>query len=224
MTTTLHVLRVFVGPGGEHGNPLGVFLDGTAIPAADRLAVATDLGFSETVFVDDARRGRIRIFTPAAELAFAGHPTVGSAWLLAEVGMPVTELRVPAGTVPTWSQGDRRWVRARPEWIHPITLEELPSVAAVEALEGPPSGEPSWYPWAWEDRATGSIRSRYFVPAYGIAEDEATGAAGVLITARLGRDLEIHQGRGSRLSTRLRPDGSVELGGRVVLDETRPYG
>lgn len=224
MTATLHVLRVFVGPDGEHGNGLGVFLDGSAIAPAERQAVAAELGFSETVFVDDARTGRIRIFTPGRELEFAGHPTVGTAWLLAEVGMPVSELRVPAGPVPTWVEGDRRWVRARPEWIHPITLAELPNTEAVEALEGPPDGEPSWYPWAWQAGRPGAIRSRYFAGAVGIAEDEATGAAAVVITAQLGEGLEILQGRGSRLSTRLTADGSVELGGRVVLDETRPYG
>ncbi len=224
MTATLHVLRVFVNSRAEHGNALGVFLDGSAIPGSARQVVAAELGFSETVFVEDARIGRLRIFTPASELAFAGHPAVGTAWLLAEVGMPVAELRVPAGIVPTWTEGDRRWVRARPEWIHPITLAELADPAAVEALDGPPAGERSWYAWAWQDRPVGAIRSRYFAPAVGIGEDEATGAAAVLITSELGRDLEIHQGRGSRLSTRLGRDGSVELGGRVVLDETRRHG
>jgi predicted PhzF superfamily epimerase YddE/YHI9 len=224
MTATVHVLRVFVDPDGAQGNRLGVFLDGSAIPPANRLRVAAALGFSETVFVDDARTGRIRIFTPAVELQFAGHPTVGTAWLLAEVGMPVAELRVPAGVIPTWNEGDRRWVRARPEWVHPIEVEELSGAAEVEALQGPPPGELSWYAWAWEDRSTGSIRSRYFAPAFGIPEDEATGAAAVLMTARLGRNLEIRQGRGSQLSTRLGIDGSVDLGGRVVLEETRPHG
>jgi predicted PhzF superfamily epimerase YddE/YHI9 len=224
MTATLHVLRVFVDDDGAHGNALGVFLDGLAIEPDARLAVAARLGFSETVFVDDARSGRTRIYTPGRELAFAGHPTVGTAWLLADVGMPVQELRVPAGIVPTWTEGDRRWVRARPEWIHPISLAEMPSAAAVEALEGPPDNEPSWYAWAWQAGRPGAIRSRYFAGAVGIAEDEATGAAAVLITAQLGRGLEILQGRGSRLTTRLTADGSVELGGRVVLDETRPDG
>ena len=224
MSATLHVLRVFVDADATHGNPLGVFLDGLAIEPDRRPAVAARLGFSETVFVDDARSGRIRIYTPGRELAFAGHPTVGTAWLLADVGMPVPELRVPAGIVPTWTEGDQRWVRARPEWIHPITLAELPSAAAVEALEGPPEGEPSWYAWAWRAGLPGAIRSRYFAGGIGIAEDEATGAAAVLLTAQLGQDLEILQGRGSRLSTRLAADGSVELGGRVVLDETRPDG
>ena len=224
MSATLHVLRVFVDADDAHGNALGVFLDGLAIEPDARLAVAARLGFSETVFVDDARTGRIRIYTPGRELAFAGHPTVGTAWLLADVGMPVEELRVPAGTVPTWTEGDRRWVRARPEWIHPITLAEMPSAAAVEALEGPPDSEPSWYAWAWQACRPGAIRSRYFAGAVGIAEDEATGAAAVLITAQLGQGLEILQGRGSRLTTRFTADGSVELGGRVVLDETRPDG
>ena len=41
----------------------------------------------------------MRIFTPAAELAFAGHPTVGTAWLLRESGRPVAALHPPAGEV-----------------------------------------------------------------------------------------------------------------------------
>ena len=46
--------------------------------------VATDLGFSETVFVDDPETGELRIFTPTTELPFAGHPLVGTAWLLSK--------------------------------------------------------------------------------------------------------------------------------------------
>ena len=64
----LHVLRVFAATDGSGGNPLGVFLDGPAVPEGRRQAVAADLGFSETVFVDDPRSGAVRIFTPAAEL------------------------------------------------------------------------------------------------------------------------------------------------------------
>src|SRR5687768_14184274 len=97
--TDLHVLRVFLGPDGSGGNPLGVFLDGTAIPEARRQAVAADLRYSETVYVDalDGASASIRIFTPGAELPFAGHPTVGTSWLLAERGQGVETLRVPAG-------------------------------------------------------------------------------------------------------------------------------
>jgi predicted PhzF superfamily epimerase YddE/YHI9 len=224
MMTELHVLRVFVAPDGSAGNALGVFLDGAAIARGRRQAVAAELGFSETVFVDDIATGRIRIFTPGAELPFAGHPTVGTSWLLDHIGRPVSVLRPPAGEMPTWEAEGLRWVRARAAWAHSVTLAELQSTAAVEALDGPPPGEGSYYPWAWEDAEAGTIRSRYFASEYGIVEDEATGLAAVVITDRLGRDLEIRQGRGSRLSTRLGPEGTVELGGRVVLDEVRPYG
>ena len=47
------LLNVFTAETGAHGNPLGVFLDGAAIPAAERQRVAAELGYSETVFVDD---------------------------------------------------------------------------------------------------------------------------------------------------------------------------
>jgi predicted PhzF superfamily epimerase YddE/YHI9 len=220
--TTLHVLRVFVGPEGG-GNPLGVFLDGAAVPPAERQAVAADLGFSETVFVDDPVAGTIHIHTPASELAFAGHPTVGTSWLLREEGHPAARLLVPAGEVAAWREGPLAWVRARAAWVHAMTLAELPDPAAVEALAGPPPGEGSWYAWSWIDRAAGVVRSRYFVPDLGIAEDEATGAAAVVVTDRLGRDLEIRQGRGSVLRTRRGPDGTVDLGGAVERVEERSY-
>jgi len=97
----LHVLRVFTGDDGAGGNPLGVFLDGPAIEAERRQDVAADLGFPETVFVDDAQRGRVAVFTPAVELGFAGHPLVGTAWLLASEGRGVDTLRPPAGEVAT---------------------------------------------------------------------------------------------------------------------------
>src|SRR5687768_14053547 len=92
----LHLLRVFCSDDGAGGNPLGVFLHGADVPAERRQAVAADLGLSETVFVDDAERGDIRIFTPAVELDFAGHPAVGTAWLLEGADV----LRVAAGALP----------------------------------------------------------------------------------------------------------------------------
>jgi PhzF family phenazine biosynthesis protein len=85
--STLNVLRVFVNEDGEFGNPLGVFLDGGEVPEAERQRVAAELGFSETVFVDDRAAGRLRIHTPAGELPFAGHPTVGTAAVLASLGL-----------------------------------------------------------------------------------------------------------------------------------------
>jgi predicted PhzF superfamily epimerase YddE/YHI9 len=219
----LHVLRVFTDDEGRHGNPLGVFLDGSSVTEGLRQRVAADLGFSETVFVDDIGAGRCRIYTPASELAFAGHPTVGTSWLLGEVGRPVEVLRPPAGDVATWQDGPRRWIRARPEWVHPIAIEQLPSASDVDRLTAAAIHDGSHYAWAWIDERAGVLRSRYFVPDLGIAEDEATGAAAVVMGARLGRPIEIRQGRGSVLLARPAPDGSVEVGGRCRLDDVRDY-
>ncbi|GJD32843.1 Trans-2,3-dihydro-3-hydroxyanthranilate isomerase [Methylobacterium adhaesivum] len=69
------------------GNPLAVVLDAEGLDGAAMQAIAGEFNLSETVFVlppDDPRhRARLRIFTPKAELPFAGHPTVGTAVLLA---------------------------------------------------------------------------------------------------------------------------------------------
>lgn len=223
--TELRVLRVFTGPDGRGGNPLGVVLDGAAVAEGRRQAVARELGFSETVFVDDAVDGRIRIHTPAAELSFAGHPTVGTGWLLRRLGLGGDLLRPPAGEVPTWQEGELSWIRARPGWVHPIERARLETPAEVEGLVGAPAGSSgSYYAWAWIDEPAGVLRSRYFVPSLGIGEDEATGAAAVLMGGLLGRPLEIRQGVGSVLRVRPGPDGMVEVGGLVDEVETRQLG
>ena len=221
--TTLHVLRVFVGPDGRGGNPLGVFLDGGAIAPDRRQTVAADLGFSETVFVDDAAEGAIRIFTPGRELPFAGHPTVGTGWLLRESGAPATTLRPPAGDVPFRHDAERTWIRARAEWVHPIRIDELATAAEVEAAPGQAMGEPGRYIWAWIDEPAGILRARYFATDVGILEDEATGAASVVMGHLIGRPITIRQGVGSEILVRPQADGTIEIGGRVELVETRAY-
>ncbi|MBS1888342.1 MAG: PhzF family phenazine biosynthesis protein [Actinobacteria bacterium] len=219
----LHILRVFCDAEWEFGNPLGVFLDGGEVPEQRRQAVATELGFSETVFVDDAAAGRIRIFTPGYELGFAGHPTVGTAWLLGKERAPVEILRPPAGEVAVRVDGGMTFVSARPEWGPDWKLIELPDAAAVEAADGPPEGEELACIWAWIDQAEGTVRSRCFSLDDGIGEDEATGSAAICLAAALDRDIAIRQGRGSRLAARRLGEGRAEVGGRVVLDAVRDF-
>jgi predicted PhzF superfamily epimerase YddE/YHI9 len=219
----LHVLRVFTAADGSCGNALGVFLDGPAVPRVERQAVAAGLGFAETVFVDDRATGAIRIFTPGTELDFAGHPTVGTAWLLRHEGTPVEALLPPAGEVGVRYEGELTAVAARPEWAPPFNHHELPTPADVDALDGPPAGDAIGAAWAWEDEAAGRVRSRVFAIAYGVPEDEATGSAAARLAARLGRPIEIRQGLGSIINARPLGDGRVEISGRVVLDELRDY-
>lgn len=221
----LNVLRVFLGPDGGGGNLLGVFLDGTGIESARRQAVARELGFSETVFVDEVHdaSAHVAIFTPGRELPFAGHPTVGTAWFLAERGQPVDVLHCKAGDVATWQADGATWVRARAEWAPSFDFRQLGSVEAVDSFDPPKLGEPGVYVWAWEDEAAGRIRARSFPTDHGIAEDEATGAAAVVMGSRIGRPLVIRQGVGSEILVQPGPDGMVEVGGRTSFVERRPF-
>ena len=92
------------------GNQLAVFTDARDLDELTMQALALEVGFSETAFVLPSRAGghaRVRIFTPACELAFAGHPTLGTAFVLgAPLQLGVLELETGAGTVPVELERD----------------------------------------------------------------------------------------------------------------------
>jgi len=105
-----------------NGNPLAVFLDGRGLDDALMQQIAREMNLSETVFLFPPSRpdcaAALRIFTPAREVPFAGHPTVGTAWVLAAHGMApkgaagfVLEEKI--GPVPVELEGDP----ARPDFI-----------------------------------------------------------------------------------------------------------
>ncbi|QQG97727.1 PhzF family phenazine biosynthesis protein [Mycobacteroides chelonae] len=223
MSVDVAVVRVFTDETGNFGNPLGI-INGADVPASARQEVATRLGFSETVFVDLPAEGsntaHLRIFTPAAELPFAGHPTVGLAWWLRERGTPVNTLQVPAGVLQV-SYDDRTWIRARSEWSPETDFHELDSPKDVDAAD------PSDYAdellhcvWAWQDRNTSLVRSRVFAFDLGVNEDEATGSVAARMTDLLSRDLIVNQGKGSQILTQWSPEGWVTIGGHVVADQS----
>lgn len=222
--TELHVLAVFCGTDGGHGNRLGVVADGyTMSDLSARQELAAELGFSETAFVDDPVGGDVDIYTPSVRLPFAGHPLIGTAWLLHYLGGHAPEaLRPAAGAVPTWVEEDLTWIRGRPEWASGRQMREYGSVAEVDALPTPPPGEGWLYAWAWQEERSGRVRARGF-PRRGdsVLEDEATGASAIVLTATLGRALDIRQGAGSQILTRLGAGGTVDVGGRVRLIDVR---
>ncbi|MEU5124206.1 PhzF family phenazine biosynthesis protein, partial [Streptomyces asoensis] len=188
--------------------------------------LAHNVGWGFPVRVPPPRRGGLHVYTPTARLPFADHSCVGVAWLL-----DVPELVTPAGTLGTRLDGEFNWIEARAEWAPPCTFRQYASAAEVDDLAVPaPGGETAadlppgesrgtLYAWAWEDEPAGRIRARGF-PARGdgVDEDEATGAAALLLTERLGRALNITQGAGSQILTAPQPFGWVELGGRVFLE------
>ena len=93
-TLPYHVLDVFTDR-PYAGNPLAVVLDGDDLSTESMQAIAREFNLSETTFPTSSDRAdyAVRIFTPGTELPFAGHPSIGTAWLLARLG------RIPAGEV-----------------------------------------------------------------------------------------------------------------------------
>lgn len=219
MDLSVRVVRVFTAADGSLGNPLGL-LEASAATAGQEQRIATRLGYSESVFVGPVGDGvaPLRIFTPATELPFAGHPSVGTAWTLRSAG--VSTLREPAGDVAVRHDGDLTWITGRAAWTPDFAFHELEDAASVDALDPASFTTGQHYVWAW--LPDGRMRTRMFGPALGVPEDEATGAAAVRLTAALGRDLAIVQGSGCLLHTRFlgAADGTdrVEVGGLTVDD------
>ena len=225
MSINVTVLRVFTDANGDFGNPLGV-VDSAAVAPGQRQQVAAALGYSETIFIDLPAPGessaRAHIFTPDAELPFAGHPTVGASWWLEARGTPVHTLQVPAGIVAVSSDREQAAVSARAEWAPEFVIHDLDSVdALLDADVDDYDDDIGHYLWTWIDKDAGTLRARMFAPHLGIPEDEATGAAAVRMTDYLSRDLSITQGKGSKIETQWHPDGWVNVTGRVVDDGMR---
>jgi len=90
MQHRFHTLDVFTTT-RFHGNPLAVITDGDGLSSDQMLAIAREMNLSETVFVqkptDDRALARLRIFTTKEELKLAGHPVIGTWFLLAELGV-----------------------------------------------------------------------------------------------------------------------------------------
>lgn len=103
------ILDVFTERALE-GNPLAVFTEGEEIPSRLMQAAARELNLSETVFLlpgDEGADAQVRIFTPAAELPFAGHPVLGAAFVVAQdLGLHAVRLRTGAGIVPVHLRHD----------------------------------------------------------------------------------------------------------------------
>jgi trans-2,3-dihydro-3-hydroxyanthranilate isomerase len=111
MRKRFHTLDVFTNT-RFGGNPLAVVLDADALSGDQMQTLAAEFNLSETVFVlkpskAGANRRRVRIFTPKAELPFAGHPTVGVSYLLAALKLvdvsptdPLMVLEEGVGDVP----------------------------------------------------------------------------------------------------------------------------
>lgn len=217
------VVRVFTRDGAG-GNHLGVVTDAAGLDGGGMQDIARELGYSETVFLEswDGDTPVVRIFTPGAELPFAGHPLVGAAWAMARAGRPVGALRCGIGDVAAGTSGVGAWIEPPFDqpvepgtvdpggWAEPLEswdvlmplryhLLHLADARAVASLEVPEPPITEVMAWAWSEEPD-QVIARFFAPGVGVPEDPATGSAAVALAAvlrhagRASGDLRILQG------------------------------
>jgi len=131
-TLTFYIVDVFAET-RYAGNQLAVFRDAQALSDEQMQTFARETNFSETTFIlSDAQRDGgydVRIFTPAAEVPFAGHPTLGTAYVIREeiIGKPVdqVDLNLKVGRIPVTfkqhSNGDILWMKQNPPQFGPVS-------------------------------------------------------------------------------------------------------
>jgi PhzF family phenazine biosynthesis protein len=121
-TFNFRIVNVFTQNRGPlTGNPLCVFEDARGLDAQQMQALARQFNLSETTFILPSERAaaRVRIFTPSYEMPFAGHPTLGTAFVCRSLGHSGGELKLEmqAGIIPVASDGNRWTLQAvAPTW------------------------------------------------------------------------------------------------------------
>jgi trans-2,3-dihydro-3-hydroxyanthranilate isomerase len=143
------IVNVFTQPRAPlSGNPLCVFERAQTLDALRMQALALQFNLSETTFILPSERAsaRVRIFTPAYELPFAGHPTLGTAHVCRALGLGGDRLtlEMAAGVIPVRAVGDRWTLQSNaPSWRE--VAEPRLTLAAMLGLEEADIGDrPLW--------------------------------------------------------------------------------
>jgi trans-2,3-dihydro-3-hydroxyanthranilate isomerase len=184
---TYHVVDVFTDRAFA-GNPLAVVLDGDGLSTQQMQSIAREFNLSETTFVLPPTTAqatyRLRIFTPMAELPFAGHPSVGTAWLLQSLGVIQTGRVVQecgAGLLPIDVGSDRVELTGGPI-TQSDPVEPKPLCVAVGLDETDLAGTPPRWcgaglDWAFLRLLDGAVAKA----TVDLAQLSAVGPAGVCV-------------------------------------------
>lgn len=124
LSLKFRIVNVFTQNGDAlSGNPLCVFEKGEGLDTATMQRLARQFNLSETTFLLPSSRAnaRVRIFTPSYEMPFAGHPTLGSAFVCRALGLCEDDatLEMQAGIIPVRARRDRWTLQANPSTTRP---------------------------------------------------------------------------------------------------------
>jgi trans-2,3-dihydro-3-hydroxyanthranilate isomerase len=151
MSLAYRILNVFTdGDGPFSGNPLCVFEDATALSDQDMQGLARQLNLSETTFISPGGEGvsaDVRIFTPNYEMPFAGHPTLGTAYVVRELsggGGDAVILRMPAGDIPVRASGNVWTLEANAPTSFPVGAPRSDLTRMIGLAADRVAAEPLW--------------------------------------------------------------------------------
>jgi trans-2,3-dihydro-3-hydroxyanthranilate isomerase len=149
MRLPYRIVNVFTVDGGRlTGNPLCVFEDGASLNDSEMQALALQFNLSETSFVShsDKADARVKIFTPSYEMAFAGHPTLGSAHVVSDLRgkRDAVSLELNVGLIPVARDGGLWEFRAKPP-VPRVPKAPPATIATAVGLDASDlSGAPLW--------------------------------------------------------------------------------
>jgi PhzF family phenazine biosynthesis protein len=149
MELKFRILNVFTAGGVRlSGNPLCVVEDGSALDPVAMQTLARQFNVSETTFILPSKRAAalVRIFTPAYEMPFAGHPTLGTAHVCRALGLGGNQLglEMRAGIIPVTANGDHWTLRAAASTSRLVEIQP-PELARLLGLDSSDIGfQPLW--------------------------------------------------------------------------------
>jgi PhzF family phenazine biosynthesis protein len=132
----VHILRAFVNTEGQFGNPTGIILDVEQnLTSHDRQRIATELHFTDTVFINKLETVDVSFYNPQQETKFAGDAIISTSYLLKHLlDKNNCAIHCKVGQVSTWAEGELTWIEASvtgtPGWIH----KQLESPSAVNVI------------------------------------------------------------------------------------------
>lgn len=143
MTIPFYIVDVFTEK-KYAGNQLAVFFNAGSLKTAQMQEIAKEINFAESTFVTalDAvnNKADVRIFTPASEMQFAGHPVIGASWVILNKiwtsKIKNITLQVPIGAIAVQEKEDQMWLKAaQPDFFDVLSKEDFASFSNLSSAD-----------------------------------------------------------------------------------------